>query len=100
MEINLNIMAVLPVIATEVTSIITDLKRNSPGRDSIKAVRPNFIGPLTYTLDMSVTEGVYPTEMKLAKVKTLFKANDPMSFSNYRPVFVLPLFFWNEIGES
>ena len=97
MERNSNSMAVLPVTATEVTSIITNLKHNSPGWDSIsaaiiKAVYPNFIGPLTYILNMSITEGLFSSEMKLAKMIPLFKANDPMSFSNYRPVSVLPLF--------
>ena len=66
-------MAVLPVTANEVASIITDLKHNNPRWDSIsaaiiKAVYPNFIGPLTYILNMSITEDVFPSEMKLAKV--------------------------------
>ena len=90
-------MAVLPVTATEVTSIITNFIHNSPGWDSIsaaiiKVVYPTFIGPLTYILDASISEGVFPSEMKLTKVIPLFKANDPMSYSNYRPVSVLPLF--------
>jgi hypothetical protein len=33
-----------------------------------------------------------PQEMKLACVIPLYKSNDPMVFSNYRPVSVLPLF--------
>ena len=37
-------------------------------------------------------QGIFPKEMKIAKVIPLFKAGDPLSFSNYRPVSVLPLF--------
>ena len=83
MERNSNSMAILPVTSTEVTSIITNLKHNRPGWDSIsaaitKAVYLNFIGPLTYILNMSITEGAFPSGMKLAKVMPLFKANDPL----------------------
>ena len=36
--------------------------------------------------------GVFHSELKLAKVIPLYEANDPMAFSNYRPVSVLPVF--------
>ena len=42
--------------------------------------------------NLSITQGVFPHELKVAKVIPLFKSNDPMVFSNYRPVSVLPLF--------
>ena len=41
--------------------------------------------------NLSITQGVFPHELKVAKVIPLFKSNDPMVFSNYRPVSVLPL---------
>ena len=43
-------------------------------------------------MNLSITHGVVPGEMKLAKVKPLFKSSDPMVFTNYRPVSVLPVF--------
>ena len=42
--------------------------------------------------NLSITQGVFPHELKVAKVIPFFKSNDPMVFSNYRPVSVLPLF--------
>ena len=36
--------------------------------------------------------GVFSSELKLAKVIPLYKTNDPMMFSNYRSVSVLPVF--------
>ena len=97
MERNLNSMAVLPVTESEVISIIKNLKHSSPGWDSIsvdivKNTYSIFIQPLTYIMNLSVMKGIVPMELKIAKVIPLFKANDAMVFTNYRPVSVLPLF--------
>ena len=43
-------------------------------------------------MNLSITQGIFPKQLKLAKVIPLFKSGDPMTFSNYRPVSVLPLF--------
>ena len=40
----------------------------------------------------SLVTGVFPTELKIARVIPIFKAGDTSSFTNYRPVSVLPLF--------
>ena len=94
---NLQSMAIMPIIKNYVIDIIKNLKVSSPGWDSIaavvvKATYPCFIEPLTHLLNLSVMYGVFPSELKLAKVIPLYKANDPMMFSNYRPVSVLPVF--------
>ena len=94
---NINSMAVLPVSQSEVSDIISNLKNSSPGCDSIsanivKATYPHFIEPLTHIRNLSITQGIFPKQLKLVKVITLFKSGDPMTFSNYRPVSVLPLF--------
>ena len=87
----------MPIIKNDVIDIIKNLKVSSPGWDSIstvvvKATYTCFIEPLTHILNLSVMYGVFPSELKLAKVIPLYKANDPMMFSNYRPVSVLPVF--------
>ena len=43
-------------------------------------------------MNMSLLNGVFPTELKIARVIPLFKSGEPHKFSNYRPVSVLPLF--------
>ena len=91
-------MAIMPIIKNDVIDIIKNQKVSSPGWDSISAVVVKatyscFIEPLTHILNLSVMYGVFPSELKLAKVIPLYKANDPMMVSNYRPVSVLPVFF-------
>ena len=94
---NCNSMVVLPVNQSEIIGIIKNLKHSSPGWDAIsanvvKVTYPCFIEPLAHIMNLSITQGVLPKELKLAKVIPLYKASDPMLFSNYRPVSVLPLF--------
>ena len=43
-------------------------------------------------MNISITSGVVPNELKIARVIPLFKSGDAMHFANYRPVSVLPLF--------
>ena len=45
--------------------------------------------PLTYVCNLSLTQGVFPDELKLANVLPLYKNYDPYAFSNYRPVSLL-----------
>ena len=43
-------------------------------------------------MNLPLTHGIFPKELKLTIVIPLFKTGDPMIFSNYRPVSVSPLF--------
>ena len=90
-------MYVNEVTHDELKSIIKNLKESSPGWDEIsarviKSTFDNFKEPLLHVLNLSLLTGVFPSELKVAKVIPLFKAGDPLLFSNYRPVSVLPLF--------
>ena len=38
------------------------------------------------------TKGIFPRELKVAKVIALFKSQNSMMFNNYRPVSILPVF--------
>ena len=51
-----------------------------------------IIQPLTYIIDLSLSSGVVPDQMKIARVIPLFKSGDLSLFTNYRPVSVLPAF--------
>ena len=90
-------MVVTPVAEDEVESIIKTLKDGSAGWDAIsskivKKTYRSFISPLVHVMNLSILNGVFPSEMKIARVVPLFKSGDPTMFSNYRPVSVLPLF--------
>ena len=97
MERNPSSMAVIPASQNEIITIINNLKQSNPGWDYIsssiiKHTCHYFIEPLMRVSNLSITQGVFPHELKVAKVIPLFKSNDPMVFSNYRPASVLPLF--------
>ena len=50
---------------------------------------PVICTPLTYICNLSLQEGVFPDELKIANVIPLFKNDDPELFNNYRPVSLL-----------
>ena len=83
-----------PVTPQEIAEIIKSLKNGAPGYDEINnkilqlSVTP-IIGPLSFLCNRSLTEGVFPSELKLANVLPLFKSGESMLFNNYRPVSLL-----------
>ena len=89
-----------PTNEEEIRNIIKLLKNGSSGRDEISAkIIKNSCSPLlkplchihVFNLPVSLFTGVFPDELKLAKVP-LYKAGDAQKFSNYRLVSVLPVF--------
>ena len=94
---NLNSIYLEPVTEVEIKKITKSLKNGAPGCDDVTAeclkfAIENMIEPLTYLINFSFRDGRFPDELKIAKVKPLYKANDPTMFSNYRPVSLLPVF--------
>jgi hypothetical protein len=47
---------------------------------------------LSTLINITVDTGVFPDRLKKAQVTPLFKKNDPLVISNYRPVSILPIF--------
>ena len=45
-----------------------------------------------YVLNLSLSQGVLPSELKVARVIPIYKVEDAMKINNYRSVSVLPLF--------
>jgi hypothetical protein len=81
----------------EVERIIKTLKEVSPGKDGIhskviKATYHLYLSPFTHVLNLTFAQGVFPNELKLAKIVPLFKSGDSQQISNYRPVSILSLF--------
>ena len=73
------------------------MKDGAPGKDgimskAIKCISDHVAAPLTRLTNLSFSQGVFPNELKIALVSPLYKAKDPMIFSNYRPISLLPLF--------
>lgn len=84
-----------PVTENEIFNIITDLKKsNSVGLDKIssnmlKSVVNHIVKPLTYLINRSLSEGIFPDILKVAKIIPLHKKGDKTSIDNYRPIALL-----------
>ena len=46
--------------------------------------------PLTLLINQCLQTGIYPSQLKMSKIKPLFKSGDKSLFSNYRPISLLP----------
>ena len=94
---NLDNIFLNQVSESEIIKIIKEMKNSSPGWDGISAKiiknsYQSFIVPLTHVCNLSIIKGVFPKELKVARVIPLYKADSPSVFSNYRPVSVLTAF--------
>ena len=56
---------------------------------SLKISSETLIKPLTHICNLSLTQWIFPSQLKIANVIPLYKSDDPMLFDNYRPVSVL-----------
>ena len=87
-----------PVEESELILTFKQIKSGtSPGwdditADSIKKIHTIVLSPLTHVLNLSLTQGIFPNELKIASVVPIYKNNDRTHFSNYRPVSVLCFF--------
>ena len=58
----------------------------------VKKIVPHILAPLRHICNLSLEQGMFPDDMKIAKVIPLFKAGDDQNLSNYRPISLLPQF--------
>ena len=56
---------------------------------SLKISSEILVKPLTNICNLSLTQGIFPSQLKIANVIPLYKSDDPMLFNDYRPVSVL-----------
>ena len=83
-----------PVTSLEIGCIIKNLRESAPGHDEVTASilqlsLPFITDPLVFILNMSMSQGLFPAELKIANVLPLYKTDDCMVFNNYRPVSIL-----------
>ena len=85
-----------PVSEECIANVITKLKnKSSYGYDNIsnkliKSAKNVLIKPLTLIVNQCLHTGIYPSQLKLSRVKPLFKSSDKSKFNNYRPISLLP----------
>ena len=82
----------------EIVNICCSLRSGSTtGYDNIsmsliKDTITSISNPLTHIFNLSITSGIVPVELKIARVVPLFRAGDKSFFVNYRPISILPSF--------
>ena len=54
-----------------------------------------YIEPITHLVNESLKSGIFPSELKLARVVPIFKSGDSSLLTNYRPISVLSFFLEN-----
>ena len=86
----------------DVFKAIKSLKvKKSSGSDGIsseflKKISVNLVYPLSVIFNQSISNGIFPTEMKLAKIIPIHKKGDTTLFDNYRPISLLPRLLLNK----
>ena len=90
-------MFLTPTNYIEIQRIINGMKISTPGHDELLAKVINHVtdplsSPLTYMINLSFDEGIFPSELKIAKIIPLYKNDNPKQFNNYRPVSFFPFF--------
>ena len=83
-----------PVNENEIGQLIKSLKDTTAGFDDLNSmclkISSRFLlKPLTHICNLSISQGIFPEQLKIANVILLYKSDDSMSFNNYRPVSVL-----------
>ena len=87
-----------PITDNDVILAANHLKpKLSQGMDGIsskltKSVIDCIVCPLTHIFNLSLSEGVIPDNLKVAKVIPIFKSGDEQLLNNYRPISLLPVF--------
>ncbi len=86
-------------LEAEILHTTTNLKAStSEGYDNVstKLLKQTVKGvatPLDHIVNLSLSHGIFPNDMKLAKIVPIFKNGNTKLFNNYRPIHgILPAF--------
>ena len=74
-----------PVYPGEIDMIVQNLKHSALGHDEIttavlQLALPAIRTPLVHVMNSSLAEGIFPDELKVAKVVPLYEGDNPMLF--------------------
>lgn len=92
-------MFLAPSTPYQIYKIINNLKNtNSVGYDGvstkiIKAVNEDICHHLSHILNLSISTGIFPQDLKLSIIKPLFKKDCKQSMVNYRPIALYYQYF-------
>ena len=86
----------MPVTEEQISNIFKGLKsKSSTGHDGlsnniIKYVAPLLVKPMTFLINQSLSTGMFPDMLKLAKIIPVYKKDNIHVVENYRPISILP----------
>ena len=94
---NINSIVTTDISGNQIREVINSLNNSSPGHDELppfvaKTCMEGYIEPITHLANESLKSGIFPSELKLARVMPIFKSGDPSLLTNYRPISVLSFF--------
>ena len=86
---SINNIVIPNITCHKVYQVICSLKNSSAGWDDfptfvLKKCSGSLLQPLTHLINCSLQSGIFPDELKLARVVPIFKAGDPAQVSSYR----------------
>ena len=85
-----------PVDQNHISQLINELKNKaSYGHDDIstrliKSAKEVLTKPFTLLVNQMLIPGQFSSELKISRVKPLFKNGNPALFTNYSPISLLP----------
>ncbi len=56
----------------------------------LKSIKTAVIKPITIIINQMINTGIFPDQLKIAKITPIFKKDDETQFTNYRPIPLLP----------
>ncbi len=95
---SLNSIFIEPVDSQYILEVVNKFKpKTSYGHDEIptklvKNTITDILDPITHIVNLSLTTGIVPSQLKQAKVVPIYKASSPNLLENYRPISLLPAF--------
>ena len=99
----MNSIVIPEITQAQVRRVVKSFKCSAPGWYGLpasvgKQCIDSFNEPLTILINMSFAEGIFPDELKLARVVPIYKSGDKKEVSNDRPLSVLS--FYSKIFEK
>ena len=95
---NENSIYLKPTDSTEVSQIIDNLKIKATSDINVASIKKaketsqKFSEVIAKVINTSLTEGIFPTLMKTAKVVPIHKGDSKLDIQNYRPISLLSAF--------
>lgn len=91
----INSLFMIPTDINEISTIIKQMKpKKSTGPDNISSwllreLNLSISEPLSIIINKSMEQGIFPNQLKLAKIIPIYKSKDKEQFNNYRPISLL-----------